>query len=301
MPIATLRGDLAVPIDQDIPPFWFFNRFNNQLIISSRHLRPSYILKIIEKLEEFTPFLMEAYPSTAYELALYLEQNERYLHIPYIYTGSELLHKHQREMIEQRFKARVMDHYGMAERIAYATECLAGNLHINTDYSYVEIVDDDGNSTDGYGYLVGTTFHNLSMPLIRYKMSDQTKWKKGLCACGKPYPMIEAVTGKLEDVIWGGDGSVVSPSVITFAFKGMTGIRQSQVAQVGNREWEIRIVPMGDFTEWHKQKLVENVRDLVDSSVNVKIKIVPEIARTAAGKYKWVVNEFRNSDINTTT
>ncbi len=58
-----------------------------------------------------------------------------------------------------------MEYYGMAERVAYASECERGNLHVNTDYSYVEIVDDDGKPTSGDGYIVGTTFHNTVMPL----------------------------------------------------------------------------------------------------------------------------------------
>ena len=140
---AFLRGDLVVPIERTTPPYWFLNRYNNQLIVSSRHLREECVGDIVEKLAQFAPFMMEAYPSTAYELALLLEQRDATLKIPYVYTGSEPLYPHQRQLIEARLATRVMDHYGMAERIAYATECEHGGLHVNSDYSYVEIVDDE--------------------------------------------------------------------------------------------------------------------------------------------------------------
>jgi phenylacetate-CoA ligase len=288
---AFLRGDLVVPIERTTPPYWFLNRYNNQLIVSSRHLRDDCAGDIVEKLTEFAPFMMEAYPSTAYELALLLEQRNATLKIPYVYTGSEPLYPHQRQLIEARLTTRVMDHYGMAERIAYATECEHGGLHVNSDYSYVEIVDDDGRPTDGEGYVVGTTFNNALMPLVRYRMSDRTRWRREACPCGRTYPLIEPVTGKYEDTLFGSRGQRISPSVVTFAFKSLRGIKYSQVAQTGEGTWEIRVVPEESFNEAERNRLIENVRHLVDPGIHVVVREVAEIARTSAHKYRWIVNE----------
>ena len=290
---AFLRGDLVVPIERTAPPYWFLNRYNNQLIVSSRHLREECVGDIVEKLAEFAPFMMEAYPSTAYELALLLEQRNATLKIPYVYTGSEPLYPHQRQLIEARLATRVMDHYGMAERIAYATECEHGGLHVNSDYSYVEIVDDDGRPTDEEGYVVGTTFNNALMPLVRYRMSDRTRWRREACPCGRTYPLIEPVTGKFEDTLFGSRGQRISPSVVTFAFKSLRGIKYSQVAQTGENTWEIRVVPEESFNEAERDRLIENVRHLVDPGIHVVVREVSEIARTSAHKYRWIVNESR--------
>jgi phenylacetate-CoA ligase len=290
---AFLRGDLVVPIERTTPPYWFLNRYNNQLIVSSRHLREECVGDIVEKLTEFAPFMMEAYPSTAYELALLLEQRNATLKIPYVYTGSEPLYPHQRQLIEARLATRVMDHYGMAERIAYATECECGGLHVNSDYSYVEIVDDGGEPTDGEGYVVGTTFNNALMPLVRYRMSDRTRWRREACPCGRTYPLIEPVTGKYEDTLFGSRGQRISPSVVTFAFKSLRGIKYSQVAQTGEGTWEIRVVPEESFNEAERNRLIENVRHLVDPGIHVVVREVAEIARTSAHKYRWIVNESR--------
>jgi phenylacetate-CoA ligase len=212
-----------------------------------------------------------------------------------VFTGSEQLYPHQRQLIEARFTACVMDHYGMAERIAYATECEYGSLHVNTDYSHVEIVDDDGQPTADEGYLVGTTFHNTLMPLVRYRMSDRTRWRPGACRCGRTYPMIEPVTGKYEDTLFGSQGQRISPSVVTFAFKGLRGIKYSQVAQVADGVWEIRVVPAVEFNEAERNRLIENVRHLVDPGLQVRVREVAEIARTAAHKYRWIVNESKQA------
>jgi phenylacetate-CoA ligase len=288
---AYLRGDLVVPAERDVPPFWFYNRYNRQLIVSSRHLYEPYIASIAEAFDRFAPRVLQAYPSTAYELASYLERHDQYLSIPYVYTSSEPLYPHQREVIERRLRARVMDHYGMAERIAFASECEYGNLHLNSDYSYVELVDEQGRPALGEGFIVGTTFYNAVMPLVRYRVSDRTKWRSGTCACGRPYPMIEPVTGKYEDAVFGSRGQPISPSVVTFAFKGLAHIKQSQVAQVDDGHWEIRVVPLPGYDAEVREQLILNIRQWVDPDLHVQIIEVTEIPRTTSAKYKWIVNE----------
>jgi phenylacetate-CoA ligase len=295
MPRAYLRGDTVVPIDRSAPPYWFYNRYNNQLVLSSRHLREPCVDALIAELERFAPFLLQAYPSTAYDLALMLEERKASLKIPYVFTASEPLYPHQRQLIEERLGARVMDYYGMAERVAYAAECERGNLHLCSDYSYVEIVDENGLRATGDGYVVGTTFHNTAMPLVRYRVSDRTHWRRESCPCGRSYPLIEPVTGKFEDTIYGAHGQRISPSVVTFVFKSLQGIQRSQVAQVGATEWEIRVVPAAGFDQSQRKRLVENVRELVDPDISVTVREVNDIARTSAHKYRWIVNEYRRS------
>jgi len=289
---ATLRGDLVVPVDRTKPPFWFRNRYNNQLLISSRHLRDACVDPIIDELERFSPTMLQAYPSTAFTLAQFMADRNRCLSIPMVFTASEPLYPYQRELIADRFGAKLMDMYGMAERVAFATECEFGSMHVNPDYSYVELVDSDGQPTRDVGYIVGTTFHNLTMPLVRYELSDRTRWIAGKCRCGRPFPMIEPVTGKWEDRIFGSDGAFVSPSVLTFAFKGLQNIKKTQVAQVAPGRWEVRVVPAPAFGTDERQKLIDNIHNLVDPGVNVQVVLRNEIPSTASGKFRWVVNEW---------
>lgn len=289
---ATLRGELVVGITESAPPFWFWNRYNRQLVISSRHLTERHADAIIDRLELLAPAMLQAYPSTAFTLATLLERRGRRLRIPFIFTASEPLYPHQRALLTDRLGGRIMDMYGMAERVTLATECEYGQMHVNPDYSFVEIVDDDGRPTDDVGYVVGTTFHNHAMPLVRYRLSDRTRWKRGECACGRAYPMIEAVTGKFEDRLTGSNGAAVSASVLTFAFKGLANIDKSQVAQVGPASWEVRVVPLPGFSLTDQQLLVDNIHQLVDPHVAVKIVLKDELPTTAAGKFRWVVNEF---------
>lgn len=290
-----MRGDAIVPPDRAFPPFWHLNRPENQLFLSSRHLRPPYIDQIIAQILAFRPHLLQAYPSTAFELAAYLLRRGERLNIPFVYTGSEMLYPYQREIIASGLNARIMDFYGMAERVAFAAECEYGNYHVNPEYSYVEIVDETGQPTRDEGYIVGTTFHNHTMPLIRYQLSDRSRWQEGACPCGRTYPMIEPIAGKFEDVVYGSAGTPISPSIITFAFKELHCIEKSQVAQISEGRWEVRVVPRLGFGAKDRDALVKNFHALVDPNLSVTVVECLDIPRTASGKYRWVVNEWKTS------
>lgn len=295
MPRAVLRGDAVIPAEQTRPPFWIWNRYMNQLFLSLVHLRAETVNDFIEKVQQFGPYMMETYPSAAYELAKYLEKRNLCLEIPYIFTGSEPLFDYQRQIIEERFRTRVLDHYGMGERVTFATECEHGNLHVNSDHSYTEIVDEHGNATDDYGYVVGTTFHNLVMPLVRYKLSDQTKWKRGECSCGRRYPMIERVTGRVEEIIVGSRGNDIGPLLFRI-LHGVDCIDRVQIAQVERYRLEIRIVPDSKFSNRDREKIVNNLHRYVDANLKADVVLVNEISRTRRGKYRWIVNEYIDGD-----
>lgn len=289
---ATLRGDNVVGLSIKSPPFWVENKIDNQLLLSTRHLSQGTACHFSDALVQYAPALLQAYPSAVFVLAQALEQVDRKLDIPWVFTASEMLYPYQRELIEARV-GRIMDFYGMAERVAFASECEHGSLHVNTDYSFVEILDENNQPTDGEGYVVGTTFHNDLMPLIRYKLSDRTRWKPGICHCGRPYPMIEPIQGKFEDVLFGSTGSAVSPSIITFAFKGVANIESSQVAQTGPGIWEVRVVPGSGYTKEDGERVLRNIHTSVDSGLNLSLVFRERIERTTAGKYRWVVNEWQ--------
>lgn len=291
---ATLRGDMVVDLNQKLPPFWIENRVDHQLLLSTRHLNNDNAHLFADALRHYQPFLFQAYPSAAFILAQALERANQKLDIPWILTASEMLYPYQRELIEARI-GRVMDFYGMAERVAFASECEFGSLHVNTDYSFVEILDEDNQPTDGDGFVVGTTFHNHLMPLVRYKLSDRTRWKPGTCQCGRPYPMIEPIHGKFEDMLYGSAGNAISPSIITFAFKGVANIESSQVAQTGSGSWEVRVVPGAGYSDDDGAQIVRNIHESVDSGLSVKLLLKDKIERTKAGKYRWVVNEWQPS------
>ncbi|HSC80573.1 MAG TPA: hypothetical protein VLC08_09475, partial [Chitinolyticbacter sp.] len=293
MPSAVLRGELVVPLEQTDPPFWTVNRLSNQMMVSSRHLKSQFARPILDAFEQFAPKLMQAYPAAAYTLAQLAEQEGRELKIPYIYTSSEIVLPHQLEKIESVLGARVMDLYGMAERVVLATGCEHGHLHVNTDYSWAEIVDENGQPTDGIGSLVGTTFHNHAMPLLRYQLGDLSRWLPGECPCGRPFPRIEPVSGRTQDQVFDRHGNPLSPALLTFVVKTAEHIREAQIAQVALDRWQVRVVRYPQYDQGVEDAIRGNFLKHIDDSAKVDFVYVDEIPRTAAGKFRWLVNEVQ--------
>jgi phenylacetate-CoA ligase len=291
-PQAVLRGDQVADPQQTTPPFWRWDRFGRQLFMSSRHVAAPNVRLLLDALRASGAQMLRTYPSSSFELARLAQQQGLKLPLRSVVTGSEPLYPLQREMLEQVFSCKVFDFYGMAERVAYAAQCEHGHYHLNPEYSWVEILDEHNQPTDGFGFVVGTTFHNEVMPLLRYRISDQARWVKGACPCGRTYPRIELSSGKVEDQLFDREGAAVSASVITFAFKGLANIRKSQVAQLGLGEWEVRVVPEPAFTGADSQALLANIEQHVSHKVTVTVRLVDDIARLPSGKFKWVSQEW---------
>ncbi len=294
-PQAVLRGDQVTPAQQKAPPYWLWDAFGKQLFLSTRHLSTTTAGDLAAAVRQAGAQILRAYPSSGYEFARLCELHGIALPLRAVVTGSEPLYPVQREQLERSFACKVFDFYGMAERVAYAAQCEHGHYHLNPEYSFVEILDEQGRATEGFGNVVGTTFHNLVMPLLRYRISDRARWLPGDCPCGRSYPRIELSSGKVEDQLFDREGNAVSASVITFAFKGLANIRKSQVAQVGLGEWEVRVVPEPGFSSADSQALLDNIGTYVSEKLLVRVRLVDDIALMPSGKFKWVAQEYRQA------
>jgi phenylacetate-CoA ligase len=289
---AVLRGDTVVPMDQNRPPFWFHDPVGGQLVLSTRHLDENTAVLFAGALDQFGVTQLRAYPSAAFQLATYCEKAGVPVRLRSVITGSEMLYDFQRARIESVFRAQVFDFYSMAERVAYASECEHGRMHVNPEYGVVEIVDAHGEPTEDEGTIVGTSLHNHAFPLIRYRMNDTARWSREPCPCGRSYPVIDRISGRLADQLYDLDGRAVNCTVIGFAFDGMRNIRKAQVAQVAADRWLIRIVPAPAYGALDGQRVLEKLAAEVSPRVSATIELVDDIAPLPSGKYKWVSQEY---------
>jgi phenylacetate-CoA ligase len=288
---ALLRGDLVVPTARRHPPFWLADSAGRQLVLSTRHLDRDTATLFVSRMQRFGATQLRAYPSAAHHLARFVEEAGLRLELDSVITGSEMLYDFQRERIQRVFGARVFDFYGMAERVAFAAECEQGRMHVNPEYGVLEIVDANGEPTDGEGTIVGTSLHNEVMPLIRYRMNDTARWSRAPCPCGRTYPVIEKVSGRLADQLYDLDGRAVNCTMIGFALDGMSNIQKAQVAQVEIDQWVIRIVPAAGYTAADGERVLAKLAREVSARVAARIELRKDIPAMPSGKYKWVVQE----------
>jgi phenylacetate-coenzyme A ligase PaaK-like adenylate-forming protein len=293
-PYAALLGRMIVPETQNAPPFWRLNRAWNQLFLSSFHLDERTVDSYLAAMEAFGPQALDAYPSTAYVLARYLQARGRTFPLKSICTSTETLLPIQRELIEERFAGRVYDYLGEAERVLFAGECGTGEgMHLFTGYGITEVTDDAGapRPVGETGHLVATGLHNLAMPLIRYRLGDVSALRPEPCRCGRRLPLLDRVTTKAEDIVVTPEGRYVSPSVLTHPFKPMGNIAASQIIQETADSLIVRIVRRPTYTDDDTRTLVSEFRKRVGETMKIEVVFVDSIPRGPGGKLRWVISK----------
>jgi phenylacetate-CoA ligase len=295
--IGVLLGRVIVPIDEEHPPFWRVNRVHRQIWFSSFHMKEENLDLFVAEMRHRRLRFLEGYPSTLFILAQHLIRRGQELPMTAVFTSSETLHAVQRETIEAAFGCRPYDFYGHAERAIFATECEHHDgKHLAEEYGYTEVVDGEGRAVpDGEpGYLVGTSLHNMAMPMIRYRAGDVSRILREPCACGRTLRRIAGVTTKAEDIIVTPDGRMISPSVLTHPFKPFPQILKSQLVQDRYDHVLVKIVPSNDFTPGDQQVLISEIAMRLGPGVKVDVQLVDDIPAEASGKFRWIISRVRH-------
>lgn len=291
---AVVRGNVIVPLTQKRPPFWRHNNSLNQLLMSSFHLTPENLVSYFEVLREFKPTVMDGYPSSLYVLAKVLLNRGERLPVKAVITSSETLYDFQREAIEAAFQCRVFDYYAAAERVVFSVECdRHEGHHLCEEYGITEICDADGQPLPAgqEGIMVGTSLHNIGMPMLRYRTTDRTALKTHVCSCGRPLRLMEDVTTKAEDLLRLKDGRLIPPSVLTHPFKPLDSIEASQLVQTDLDRLVVRLIPRPEYSQKDSDHLVRELKARLGADMRVEIEQVERLERTARGKFKWVISK----------
>jgi phenylacetate-CoA ligase len=230
-----------------------------------------------------------------------MSRNNIVLPMKAAFSSSETLMPFQKEIIEKAFACELYDFYGLAERIVFATECeYHDGKHLNFEYGYTEIVNDEGVqvSKGEKGYLVSTSLQNHGMPILRYRTTDITQFKSGICSCGRKMQKIYDITTKAEDIVVTPSGKMISASVLTHPFKMVNGINQSQIIQEHVDKLTLKLVTDDRFTRNEEKSLIENLRYRLGDMIIFNIEYVNDIPRTKSGKFRWVISHVPKGKLN---
>lgn len=289
-PVAVVWGRKLVPPGRKRPPYWLKNGVDNELWLSAFHISRDTVRDYLEAIRGFGAVALETYPSIAYVLAVLARDQNVRLQLSRVLTTSETLHPFQRELIEEVFGAEVYDYYGAAERVAFAIECgRHDGLHLLEGFGYVETTGD----SSGF---VATGLTNRAMPLIRYKVEDATELIDAPCGCGLTSRRLSPVTTKAEDVLVAPDGRLVSPSILTHAFKPLVGLLRSQVVQEAIDRVEVYLETGTGWDPAQEASIVASLGERMGTGVRIGVHRVESLGQTAAGKFRWVVCKVPRHD-----
>jgi phenylacetate-CoA ligase len=288
---ATLFGRIIAPYNQKKAPFWRHDIFQRNLLMSSYHLSEENIPEYIKKLKKYQPDEIIAYPSSIYQISKYICQKKMYdIHPKVVITTAETLLENQREIIEKAFKCPVVDQYGCTEMAFFASQCEYGTMHVHPEHGWIEVLDENYNQIvkSGGGQLVATGFINYTMPIFRYLVDDYIYLSNNKCSCGRNFPVIEKIEGRIDDIIKTPDGRQISR--MDPIFKGMRGIYETQIIQTDKTTIEFKIVKDHFFNKKREDELIYEIKKRVGNEMRVKINYVKEIPKSENGKFRAVIS-----------
>jgi phenylacetate-CoA ligase len=255
-----------------------------QLLVWSFGLTPETLPTVVGAIRDFGPDAIEGWPSAIAVLASLLRERGLTVPVRAVITSSEVMTATQEDLMRTVFEGPVVDHYGQAERVAMAGSCEAGGYHVFPDYGIVELLPVPG--IPGRWEIVGTALHNWGFPLFRYRTGDYVgPAGRGPCRCGRAFPALGRIDGRVEDYFTSADGRPLPMPSITI--DDLANVREAQVAQRGPGRFEVRVVPTAGSD---LQALTAQIRANVDRYFGpgqaVSVRVVDAIPRTATGKLK---------------
>ncbi|MFH0946870.1 MAG: hypothetical protein V2A76_16880 [Planctomycetota bacterium] len=256
---------------------------------------PAQVERICERMNAFRPAYVLGYTSTLATLADQLLQRGLRLDRPLkgVITIAEPLTPPRRKLIEEYFRARIINRYGQREFKYWSAQSCAvsdSRFHVNTELVVAEVLRADGSDAEPgeVGRLVMTNLHNHVMPFVRYDTADLASLMSGPCECGRGFPVIASLEGRSQEVLVTPSGRMVNPTSLGhFLFvvhDYVESLKHFQLVRLDERRVRALVVPFQPLGEEVRGRLAADLSGLLGGELEVAVEEVSEIALERSGK-----------------
>jgi phenylacetate-CoA ligase len=293
--VAVIRGHVTSSRAQG--PIVAYDATRQWLLLSSYHLTPSRLPDYLEALERFKPDLLHSYPSAALQLAEFLEKSGQTspLSLRAVLCGSERLTLPQKRLLERVFRCRVYRWYGHAERVVLAGEGAQSELfYFFPQYGFVEFGPPD---EEGLREVIGTSFHNLVMPLVRYQTGDRALLAEPVQSADREFPWTAVldIVGRDQEFLVSATGRRVSLTAFNMHDRIFDYLYAVQFYQDQPGVTEFRYVPAPEFQVSRLPSIEAGIRRKLGDDFQVVFRRVGEVEKTSRGKHCWLVSRLPES------
>ncbi len=225
------------------------------------------------------------------------------IHLKKGVIGSERWGEKMRQRISGELGIELYDIYGLTEIYGpgIGISCKEDNgMHYWDDYIYIEIIDPvtlqpvaDGEM----GEIVITTLVKEGAPLIRYRTHDLSRILPGSCPCGSPYPRLDIIQGRTDDMMKI-KGVNVFPSQIETVLREFTELSSEYQIRISHLEGKdtmrLYVETNGtvDFMEL-AERISEKVKSRIGFTPLVKVVEIGVLPRSEK-KTRRVIDERYN-------
>lgn len=238
-----------------------FNDINSPLISLSYLSTMTPVDQVIAEINQRNINILMAPPSLCRLLIPLAHKIRKPLKM--IVTYAEVLEKEEKNRLSEVFDCRVIEIYQGSEG-QFASACSHGNLHINEDLIFVELLDEHNHEVTAphvvANHMIVTNLVNRTQPLIRYEMNDLIVLDDP-CPCGSSFRTIEKILGRNDDILYfkKKDGSIqhIFPDLFSrWIITSSENIREYKVIQNPDHSLKILLDPI---TQREQDELIRQV------------------------------------------
>jgi len=286
---ASFRGGEFNDLKKD--QYWKYNPIHNEVHFSPFHINKNTIFSYVKDLNKLRPKFFHTYPSS---LLLLIEQmQEQNLKLDYqveaVFLISENFLDEDVTLIKDFLKCKVSSFYGHSERLIFAPsyDDALSSYQPDFRYGYAELINkNDDIITENHeeGEIVGTSFDNFAMPLIRYKTEDYTSY------IDKDNDVISLIDGRwTKEYLLGTDGFKLYLTALNMhsnIFKNVIAFQyhQTEIAKV-----DLWFVVNKKFTKTDSIAILNALHQKAGHAIKFNVKIVNQLKLTKRGKLQNVI------------
>jgi len=270
------------------------------------NLMTGYYLSIFNDPAENADEIVKINPDAIHSFSSALECLIRDFHgkvknlkLKLVFTQGEQLSEERRKILEDGFGILVNDTYGSREFSRIAFECNEHQgLHVITNSTILELLKDGQTVGPGEeGETVVTSLYSYGMPFIRYALGDIATWAKDKCVCGRNWPLIKTISGRVHETVTLPSGRRVSSVGLEVLIRKINGVKQFQIVQRTRNDIIVRVVVHKNFEEKEKRHIEKQIISkiqtaLLKEELDIRVEYVPRILPQPSGKTPYFVSEI---------
>lgn len=297
-------GDRVLRVRGDAPPtpggLWRNDPAHGALALSTYNLSPDRVPEVVRRLEEFQPRFLHVYPSTVAWLTRLLTDagaKPRLRGLQAILCGSEAVRPDQRRDVGAFWGCRLYSWYGHGELCLLGGGCEeTDDYHFFSEYGVLELLPlQFEGAAPGLCELVGTSLNNPAMPLVRYRTQDMgVPGPVGCSRCGRPYPLVPSVEGRLQEFVQTADGRLISVTALVWGqhYACFGRIAKFQLEQSEAGVVTVRVVRRKTFGLADEREIVERMATATGGQLRAVVTYVEDIPPTPSGKHKFLLQRL---------
>lgn len=267
-----------------------YDPLRNMIFLNSSKLTRENCFAAARLAAKYKPSVFEGYARSFIDLYNHTSNDYKLASPRGIFVYGESVTPSIREFVQSSYGAHLFDFYSHAENAVMICEMPDNKRYLMEDYFYPELVGSERDSSEnGYGELVGTSFYNYAMPLIRYKTRDMVSLgdDQGKTSA---FRQVEAIEGRMDDFILMPDGRKIyfAEGAVGYA----KGIIAAQYIQDRPGHLTISLVVDDSFSEDQYPMIETGLVKRIGDSLKLEFRIVSELEKRGSGKTPFIINRL---------